>query len=464
VNTLGYTFDQKPRDAVYHLAFDLYHSDPTLALRFSLQTPKTLAEAGWGLDNVRVELSRPPKPPLPSGNLVTNGDFESPYLHGPQALVTYSAPSTDIPGWKVSDGTLDLNGLYWENASGRQSLDMSGVDVAGRLEQDVPTVPGKTYVLDFAMAGNPGGPPVKEMDVLWNGARVDRATFENSGATTEQAMGWTRKRYVVSVPSTSTGPTTLAFQSLTPGSFGPALDDVRVTPEVPGEAGMNSEFELPEVPSDGAVYGLYETFEDWTVMRGDVRQARDGWQPAGGRQFILLGETVPATVAQSVPTTPGHAYLIRFAMAGDLRGGPDVKTMQVTWGGRPVGGLQAFDTTGRTETDMGWQRHAILVAADGALTDLGFESRNTTANGPALDAASVAPVVAGDADGDGVVGLSDAVLALRQITGADAPSADVEALTDLVPGAGTDGRLHGDGVVTFADAAAVLRLGSGLTE
>jgi choice-of-anchor C domain-containing protein len=462
VNTLGYIFDQRPRDAVYHLTFDLYHPDPTLALRFSLQTPKTLAEAAWGLDNVRVDLSALPTPPPPAENLVVNGDFESPYLTGPQALVTYTAPSTDIPGWTVSAGTLDLNGLYWENASGRQSLDMSGQDVAGTLTQDLPTIPGKTYVLDFAMAGNPGGPPLKEMDVLWNGARVDRATFENSAATTEEAMGWTRKQYVVSVPSSAAGPTTLAFQSLTPGSFGPALDDVRVLPEVPGEAGMNSEFELPEALTGGTVYGQYEGFEDWVVMQGDVRQVRDGWAAAGGRQFLLLNETGPGSVAQSVHTTTGQAYLIRFAMAGDPRGGPAEKDMQVTWDGHPVGGIQTFDTTGRTQSEMGWQGRAFLVQAASGLTDLGFESRTAGANGPALDAASAAPVAPGDADGDGVMDLPDAVLALRQVTGADPPSAAVRALTDLVPSAGTDGRLHGDGTLTFADVVAVLRIANNL--
>jgi hypothetical protein len=163
-----------------------------------------------------------------------------------------------------------------------------------------------------------------------------------------------------------------------------------------------------------------------------------------------------------VPTLNGQAYLIRFAMAGDPRGGPAVKTVQAMWDERPVGGVQTFDTTGRTPADMGWQRHAILVGAEAGVTSLGFVSGTPGANGPALDAASAAPVIPGDADGSGFVSLADAVLAVRQVAGADAPSVDVRALTDLVPAAGTEGRLYGDGALTLADAAAVLRLASGL--
>jgi hypothetical protein len=343
-------------------------------------------------------------------------------------------------------------------------MDMSGLDAAGTLRQSLPTTPGKTYVLDFAMAGNPGGPPTKQMEVSWGGAVVDRPTFDNSTATTEQVMGWTRRRYVVSVPSSATGPTDLTFQSLTAGSFGPALDDVRVAPQVPGEAGNNSEFELPAVSGDGTSYAVFEGFEDWAVTDGDVRQVRDGWQAAGGRQFVLLNETEPGTLVQNVPTVAGQAYLLRFAMAADPRGGPASRSMQVFWDEQPVGGVMTFDATGKSRTAMGWERHAIMVSANGTVTTMKFQSQTPGAFGPALDAASAAVVVAGDGNGDGVVTMADAVLALRQITGADAPDVAVQALTDLSPDAGSQGRFHGDGALTFADVVAVLRVASSLDE
>jgi choice-of-anchor C domain-containing protein len=464
INTLGYKFDDRPRDAVYHRVFDVYDSAPAIALHFSASSGETPALESWGLDNVRVEAATPPKPPPPNGNIVVNGDFEIPYLVGPGALVTYTAPSTDITGWNLIAGTADLNGLYWENARGRQSMDMSGLDAAGTLRQSLPTTPGKTYVLDFAMAGNPGGPPTKQMEVSWGGAVVDRPTFDNSTATTEQVMGWTRRRYVVSVPSSATGPTDLTFQSLTAGSFGPALDDVRVAPQVPGEAGNNSEFELPAVSGDGTSYAVFEGFEDWAVTDGDVRQVRDGWQAAGGRQFVLLNETEPGTLVQNVPTVAGQAYLLRFAMAADPRGGPAARSMQVFWDEQPVGGVMTFDATGKSRTAMGWERHEIMVTANGTVTTMKFQSQTPGAFGPALDAASAAVVVPGDGNGDGVVTMADAVLALRQITGADAPDVAVQALTDLSPDAGSQGRFHGDGALTFADVVAVLRVASSLDE
>ena len=105
-------------------------------------------------------------------------------------------------------------------------MDLSGID-AGTVAQSVPTVPGQTYVLRFAMAGNPeGGPAVKQMRVRWGSEVVAEPTFDTTGHD-DRHMGWVYLSYSVTADA---GAVTLSFESLTGGVFGPALDDVTVIP------------------------------------------------------------------------------------------------------------------------------------------------------------------------------------------------------------------------------------------
>jgi choice-of-anchor C domain-containing protein len=163
--------------------------------------------------------------PVAAGNAVKDGSFEWPKAPD-GATRTYVAPQR-LSDWHVASGSIDIvDGGYWQPAVGNQSLDLSGVD-AGDIFQNVQTVPGQTYRIQFAMAGNPLGPPaMKQLALYWDGEQVAVKNFDTA-AHSPSDMGW----MVKSVKVTATKSTSrLEFRSLTDGAYGPALDRVRVTP------------------------------------------------------------------------------------------------------------------------------------------------------------------------------------------------------------------------------------------
>ncbi|SEM82869.1 VPLPA-CTERM protein sorting domain-containing protein/choice-of-anchor C domain-containing protein [Syntrophus gentianae] len=110
-------------------------------------------------------------PSLSFANLVVNGSFETGFSNwaGP-VWATYS-----FTGWTVTKGSIDVSyapsGNWWQAADGQFSLDMNGSSV-GEIRSDAfSTTPGQTYIVHFAMAGNPSGQYGKTMtmDVSVNG-------------------------------------------------------------------------------------------------------------------------------------------------------------------------------------------------------------------------------------------------------------------------------------------------------
>ena len=55
-NTLGYTFDSYPMDAIYHLNFIIDHHFDSLVLDFSANGLQSLQDESWGIDNVEVRM------------------------------------------------------------------------------------------------------------------------------------------------------------------------------------------------------------------------------------------------------------------------------------------------------------------------------------------------------------------------------------------------------------------------
>jgi choice-of-anchor C domain-containing protein len=161
-----------------------------------------------------------------SSNLVVNGDFEVPVVAPSNGILLHAG--TGFLGWNVISGSVDLTGGgYWQAASGTQSVDLSGTD-AGMITQNVPTTPGASYILRFALAGNPdGAPSVKQMSVLWGATTLATLSFNTTGYSRSN-MGWTYSTFVVPALSSTT---TLGFQSLTPGGYGPVVDNVSLVTE-----------------------------------------------------------------------------------------------------------------------------------------------------------------------------------------------------------------------------------------
>ena len=93
----------------------------------------------------------------------------------------------------------------------------------GGIQQDLATVAGTPYLVEFDIAGNPAGLPVVKTLLVSAGSASQMFTFDTTGALL-QNMGWTAKSWTF-VANTAT--TTLAFT--TPDyNYGPALDNVSV--------------------------------------------------------------------------------------------------------------------------------------------------------------------------------------------------------------------------------------------
>jgi choice-of-anchor C domain-containing protein len=129
----------------------------------------------------------------------------------------------------------------------------------------------------------------------------------------------------------------------------------------------------------------------WIVGGVSIDLVASYWQAASGLQSVNLNGLGAGSIYQDVPTAPGHAYSLSFALAGNPECGPTVKQMQVSWGSSVVAGL-TFDVTGHSDASMGYQYRAYRVIASGPVTRLAFESLVGGACGPVLDDVSVTEV------------------------------------------------------------------------
>ncbi len=160
-----------------------------------------------------------------------NGSFE--LGTDPGAYMTLNPGATDITGWTIT-GQLDYIGTYWQASDGSRSLDLSGLS-AGSLQQDIDTVVGYTYIVNFDMAGNPDGDPtLKQLVVEAVGVDAQAFDFDITGHT-KSDMGWQTMTWSFVANSTTT---TLKFTSLVGDTgWGPALDNVSVT-AIPAPAAL----------------------------------------------------------------------------------------------------------------------------------------------------------------------------------------------------------------------------------
>lgn len=167
-------------------------------------------------------------------DLIVNGSFESPTTN---ARTTFFAPAV-FEGWSVDRGSVDvIASPYWQAADGSQSLALSGFS-AGAIYQDIHTSPGETYLLSFAMAGDPfqpGYPLIKHMEVFWGGISIGQFTFDVTGKSYSN-MGWIDHQVILAADAPSTR---LRFVSLDNDAAGPVIDEVRLT-AVPEPSGLVS--------------------------------------------------------------------------------------------------------------------------------------------------------------------------------------------------------------------------------
>jgi choice-of-anchor C domain-containing protein len=131
----------------------------------------------------------------------------------------------------------------------------------------------------------------------------------------------------------------------------------------------------------------------WEVVEGSVDWIGPArWRAAEG--MACLDIDAPGAIRQTVATRAGQTYVLEFDLAGNVETPPSAKLLAVELSG--VRRVIAFDSTGHTPTQMGWQRQRIVFQAVEDGTVLAFLNASTepTASGVAVDNVSVLPVEA----------------------------------------------------------------------
>ena len=161
-----------------------------------------------------------------------NGSFESGTLINSGSFDELHIGSTAITGWSVLGpaGVDYISSGYWQAADGVRSLDLVGCDDGGGvggIEQTFDTAPGMTYMVTFAMAGNPDGSPVVKTMMVSAAGQSASYAFDTAGKSVGD-MGWQARSFWFTATS---GSTTLRFDNTSDGldCAGAALDNVVVT-------------------------------------------------------------------------------------------------------------------------------------------------------------------------------------------------------------------------------------------
>jgi choice-of-anchor C domain-containing protein len=163
----------------------------------------------------------------------SNGSFEDGAFTG-NPFDTLVPGDTALTGWTIESGSIDWIGSYWPASQGSRSIDLTGFN-AGAISQTLTTTIGNTYVVTFDLSGNPAGPPTtKTLTVGATGAPTTAYAFDTAAAGNTLAdMKWAPQSYSFLATNASS---VLTFTSTTDGFWGPALDNVTVTENVPTAA------------------------------------------------------------------------------------------------------------------------------------------------------------------------------------------------------------------------------------
>jgi len=169
-------------------------------------------------------------------NLIQNGSFEFGTYNSSDSFVTLPGSGESfIDNWDVIGGSIDWIGSYWQASDGSKSIDLAGLYQHGFiLGTAFDTEIGKTYRVQFDMAGNPDQNYEKSLlAVAANGASsiADYVfTFDQAGHT-HTDMGWKTISFDFVADSLKTE---LIFGDVTSSTYeegeawGAALDNVRV--------------------------------------------------------------------------------------------------------------------------------------------------------------------------------------------------------------------------------------------
>lgn len=173
----------------------------------------------------------------PAGNsLVANGSFELGPAVGSYRML--KAGATDLPGWTVTKGTIDVVGSYIRAYDGKRSVDLAGSPGAGGIRQVLNTIPSQTYRLSFDTAGNPDAQcPDRVKTLTVRIGSIVRSFHLDATNRTADDPGWVRQLITFRTDSART-----PLEFLDPrnpnGNYicGPLVDNVIVFPASGGVA------------------------------------------------------------------------------------------------------------------------------------------------------------------------------------------------------------------------------------
>jgi uncharacterized protein (TIGR03437 family) len=180
-------------------------------------------------------------------NVIGNGGFEL-----PAGSTSYNQIGTFLPCWMITLGNIDYVGPdrkdLWLPSEGSYSLDMDG-NKPGGIAQTFTAQVGQQYTVAFDLAGNfGGGANIKKVEALVQDASLGGGqtyydnTFSfdtsvsgpNGGRTNATSMGWQCKSFNFTPTFSRISLSLISLDSDPNGNYGPALDNVRVLPTVPG--------------------------------------------------------------------------------------------------------------------------------------------------------------------------------------------------------------------------------------
>ena len=175
----------------------------------------------------------------------------------------------------------------------------------------------------------------------------------------------------------------------------PPSANVEACPEDRANLVQNGDFESTPGAAPYLALSAGEWVGAWRISAGAVDLVDSShWSPIGGRHSLDLdGSCGAGTIVQRIGVDPGRSYLLCFAVCGNVDGGPEVKTLEVVWGGARVD-LVEFDASAASYRNMRWARRQVVVKAASRSADLEFRSLTKGCYGPVIDDVSLRELTA----------------------------------------------------------------------
>jgi choice-of-anchor C domain-containing protein len=162
-----------------------------------------------------------------------------------------------------------------------------------------------------------------------------------------------------------------------------------VTPVQATNLIQNGSFETATVNpgTDTLLNAVSTVITGWTVSQGSIDYIGTFWQASNGVRSVDLAGSGNGKIEQTFNTTIGTTYRVTFDLAGNPNASPIIKDMRVSAGGSSAD--FSFNTTGKSNSNMGWLSKSWDFTANSTTTTLEFIGLGNSDAGAALDNVSV---------------------------------------------------------------------------